>query len=104
MGISRKEALRMVGPGWERLINKLYEKLPKGGQVSDVKEKYGTLRFYVFNCDENYLDFISSVEDESAHICEQCGKSGNVAPVFGWYLCLCEECRQKRIEDRGLIK
>jgi len=100
MGISRKSALECVGPGWSRLINDLYDKKPKNCIVVQVKEKYGTLRFYADNIDENYLNLIVRAEEESAHICEQCGEPGEVEPLFGWYLCLCEKCHKERLLER----
>ena len=85
--------------GWFELIKELSEKLePHGIVATQVKEKYGGLRFYVGGiptdvADEMY-DYIDEAEDKSYEICEQCGQPGN-CNEGGWLTTLCDECREK---------
>jgi hypothetical protein len=90
--IKREHALGMVGKGWSKLINNLYNAKPKHTNVQQVKEKYGTLRFYVSSAPEWYFDLIDYYEEESSKICEQCGNPGKVRLDRYWYLTLCDEC------------
>ena len=65
-----------------------------GLAVQQVKEKFGTLRFYCSG-GETIYKFISLAERLSAVTCEDCGKQGT-ANNSGWISTLCEECRGER--------
>ena len=58
--------------------------------VTQVKEKYGTLRFYVMYASIEMYDLIERFEQESQYICEVCGDRGKVRNEGGWYTCLCD--------------
>ena len=60
--------------------------------VSQVKEKFGTLRFYMSNTTSEIQDLISQCEQSSAQACEQCGKPGTLRRTNGWFLTVCEKC------------
>lgn len=90
--ISRRVAKTCVGPGWSKLIDKLYDKISEDVVVVQVKEKFGGLRFYVYNATDDELDFIDFVESESLTICERCGKAGRLRADRNWVLTLCDEC------------
>ena len=66
--------------------------------ASQVKEKYGTLRFYM----TGYLDAmdkpIAEAEARSAKTCEECGKPGELR-YGGWIKCLCDEHADKEQEN-----
>lgn len=105
--ISREDALHSVGKGWSKLINNLYDAKPKRVKVVQVKEKYGTLRFYTSHSVEWFEDLIWYYENyKSAKICEQCGKEGKLRTDRNWILTLCDDCdnidkekRQKWIDE-----
>ena len=88
--ISREEAKECVGKGWSSLIDAIFDKLPEDAYISQVKEKYGGLRFYVDGVDIGVLDFISEMEEKSYEICEICGKPGKPREG-GWIRTLCDE-------------
>jgi len=90
--MDRQDALDSVGKGWASMINKLYDAKPKEVEVLQVKEKYGTLRFYIGTSPDWYLDLISYYEDQSSKICENCGKPGETREKRGWLSTTCEEC------------
>ena len=94
-GLKRKSALSSVGKGWSRLINNLYDAKPKNVQVTQVKEKWGFLHFYVSSAPEWYFDLINYYERESETICEQCGRPGKLRDDRHWILTLCDECNEK---------
>lgn len=58
--------------------------------AEQVKEKYGTLRFYVYGGDERIDGMIRMAEAMSAVTCEQCGKPGKFRGR-GWYYTACDE-------------
>jgi hypothetical protein len=100
------------GDGWEKIIRELAEKLTWLGvaKAVQVKEKFGTLCFYIHSSDEPN-DFskaegkirgelshnaISSAACQSAHTCEECGEFGRLlysnGSPYGWMKTLCKKC------------
>lgn len=74
------------------LERKKFRKVPEAcSQVvaSQVKEKYGTLRFYVYGGDEFIQGLISMAESISAVTCEHCGNSGKIRDG-AWIRTLCD--------------
>jgi len=87
-----------VGRGWHGLVKELIEDLIKFGwnrEVLQIKEKCGSLRFYVVDRQPKYLDRIEATMNHSEEICELCGRAGsNVKNARGWYSTRCEACRE----------
>ena len=99
------------GVGWYEIIDelcgnlhKLFTELELTGEdypaVEQVKEKYGTLRFYIdltrkMSSDdkEKVYQFIRNAEHRSSITCEKCGKPGEEAPG-SWIKILCGVCRK----------
>jgi len=83
-----------VGPGWIPILDRLAEDLIKMGWDRDlhqVKEKFGTLRFYVGAETDEMNKRINQAEDETAVTCEECGKPGTLHGK-GWVVTNCDEC------------
>jgi len=94
------------GDGWEPLIRELSARLeaeiaaiPADEQpnyrASQVKEKFGTLRFYLTSGTDIMYDMINAAENMSAETCEGCGKPGKVRSG-GWIVTNCDDCAAKR--------
>ena len=92
MNTTRENIKLMVGPGWSKLLDEVYDRLEKfpDSYVSQVKEKWGRLRIYVFGVDESTLDFIDEIEERSGTICEVCGEPGELRDG-GWIVCRCDK-------------
>lgn len=56
--------------------------------AEQVKEKFGTLRFYAFGGDEKTAGMIELTEALSGRTCEECGASGKLTKG-GWIRTLC---------------
>lgn len=94
------------GDGWEPLIRELSQGLeeeiqeyredcPDSGvwpKAVQVKEKFGTLRFYMTFKTPGMAALIRKAEDKSAVTCEVCGKPGEGRSQRSWIMTLCEEC------------
>ena len=66
-------------------------------QATQVKEKYGGLRFYT-NGHDDYVDgLIDMAERMSECTCEKCGDAGKPNDA-GWISTLCDKCRSKKNE------
>lgn len=86
------------GPGWYPLLaetNRKMKYLLPNYEIHQVKEKYGTLRFYWgAECESSILaeimyDIEYAAENKSASICETCGKYGKIR-YGGWIRTLCD--------------
>jgi hypothetical protein len=98
------------GDGWYHLIDTLARKLENEiGRIQEdqqedfyatqIKEKFGTLRFY-FSQETPYMrGAIAMAESMSSVICEYCGNPGEERGD-GWVLTLCESCHKEREENR----
>jgi hypothetical protein len=70
------------------------EKFPL--KVHQVKEKYGTLRFYTNWTSGKIREAIEQAEAKSALICEVCGSPGKIHKNKShWYTTLCDNCIPK---------
>lgn len=103
-----------VPDGWRKaFVEQMCEEikqalLEKGGEKSlheyeimQIKEKYGTLRWYDFNAPSKVQDIIDKYEDISADICIKCGESATVMTT-GWIRPYCDECA-KKLQHRNFI-
>jgi hypothetical protein len=63
--------------------------------ASQVKEKFGTLRFYMTSENEEMSKAIGEAERESARTCETCGAEG-MPRDMGWITVLCSKCLVER--------
>lgn len=87
-----------VGDGWYELLDealgKIQARVDQSGcsqVVADqIKEKFGTLRFYKSGGDEICREFITEAEGKSGKTCDTCGKPGSV--VRGsWIRVACQD-------------
>jgi len=67
-------------------------KLPKASQV---KEKFGSLRFYMTHGLEGMHELIEKAEDVSDGICDKCGSPGEIRSDGGWHRARCKKCWDK---------
>ena len=91
-----------IGYGWWPRIKKLCEDITEvlnhskcsGFMVDQVKEKFGGLRFYVSNDNDEIKSLIYEAESDCSKICETCGKEGSPdnTPSGRWIKTLCAEC------------
>ena len=90
--------------GWYWLIDNLCSKLQwdtdknnRDGEypqvvATQVKEKFGGLRFYVQSATREQYAVISFAESLSYEICEECGSTKNLGRTIGWIKVLCQDC------------
>jgi len=92
-----------TGDGWYALIDMLCSLLQwdidrnKHAQIEavQVKEKFGTLRFYVNGSDAKQDGIIDFAELLSGSICEECGSNKDVKQTTGWIYTRCSDCMKK---------
>ncbi len=110
-----------IGDGWYQIIDSLcgniqhyidwkQEQKEKYGRgdgchqvvVTQVKEKFGGLRFYYTGGDDEISGMVRMAESWAEHTCEECGKPGQMR-TGGWIRTLCDEHeaeRQSRYKER----
>lgn len=84
-----------ICPGWFKLVTDLMTDLLTlgwDGKVSQVKEKFGGLRFYLDESNKQIEDRISKAEDDSFNTCETCGDPGKSRTKNYWIKTLCNKC------------
>ncbi len=90
--------------GWYDLLDTLCTQLsvlPLGKPSADrrglravqVKEKFGTLRFYVDSASDTAFALLDFAEAMSAKTCERCGNRGRTRGQL-WVKTLCDVCAQ----------
>lgn len=99
------------GPGWYALIRSICEVAEKEcrrqralglnpefwPKAVQVKEKFGTLRFYCFGANDAISAAIDRAENLSGQTCETCGKPSSVGQsASGWMSSNCADCRARR--------
>lgn len=88
-----------VGPGWHPLLDRFAKNIDyqvsKGDMppvfISQVKEKFGTLRIYTQGGNELTSILEAFVEDLSGYYCEDCGKLATMGNKQGWFRTTCED-------------
>lgn len=105
------------GDGWFDLLDSLLSQfdshldrlqmqgVPKSQwpRVCQIKEKFGTLRFYLKNTEEltpDLMQAIETTETKSAEICDVCGNSGELRTA-GYLVVLCDSCFEA--PDEGIV-
>ena len=92
--------------GWYGLIipiveyindfNSKMESPDKYIKITQIKEKYGSLRFYTSFGTKELYEMIDKAEDDSYNICETCGSSEHVGHTLrGWEITCCKNCLEK---------
>ena len=85
-----------VGPGWSKIVQRLIRDLfilGWDGELHQIKEKFGGLRFYIGGGSDAIFRRIDAAEAESVRTCEACGEPGTTAGPGFWIRALCDSCR-----------
>ncbi len=95
-----------VDDGWGWLLDELCRELQFDTDnnnepqivATQVKEKFGGLRFYVNSATDGQYGAINLAEAMSMSICEQCGTTQDVSQTkTGWIKTLCVKCQKKEV-------
>jgi len=96
--------LERAGKKMEPLIQAWVDKNPEAEYrpcVSQIKEKYGTMRFYMTCGTDEMFQVASDAEAESEGVCEKCGKPGEIRSTSnswnGWLFTACDEHSEGKV-------
>jgi hypothetical protein len=73
-------------------------------EVTQIKEKYGTLRIYVSHGTKKLFELIDTAEEESALTCERCGSKKNIGRTVGYIETICHNCIKKECVDKDTYR
>ena len=99
------------GNGWFKIIDLLCEILQWDTdnnhypqiEATQVKEKFGGLRFYTNGENEQQSGAIEYACYLSQHTCEQCGSMEDVTQTEGWVVTMCKPCLKAYKKKRGYV-
>lgn len=74
-------------------------KMPR---IRQIKEKFGSLRFYIDSGDKRINHWIEFAEALSGRTCEECGAPGEMRNSTGWIHCLCDKHEEEYLERQRL--
>ena len=80
------------GEGWDELVEQLTHQIiarDPNIRIDQVKEKFGTLRYYVDRATPEVRALIDAAETASESVCERCGEPGTLRRR-GWMATLCD--------------
>lgn len=90
------------GDGWFDMLNRMSleveeysKKFDMPVEVYQVKEKFGTLRFYCNLSSPHLLYIIDKYERISRQTCLYCGAPSVIFTRRGWIHNMCEKCKEK---------
>ncbi len=95
--------LDAVPKGWKNIALNLCKELKKELEavgylhkyrISQIKEKYGYLRWYDFCCTKEGHDVIEKYCEQTKKVCINCGKSARWITT-GWIAPYCNDCIKK---------
>lgn len=96
-----------IGEGWHPLVEQLITDIIKmgwDGEIFQIKEKFGGLRFYIGSAISDVHDRIHKAEEDSYVICEDCGQPGTAGVDGGfWVRTLCKEHHEERRKKIAVI-
>jgi hypothetical protein len=83
-----------VGDGWEPIIRALSSQIEAYNntvpidhavEATQVKEKFGGLRFYTTSAPDSVYEYIRKAEEQADTTCETCGGPGTLRQGRWWY-------------------
>jgi len=105
------EEAQELYPGWYKIIQRLDKHLniifANGYKIDQIKEKFGTLRFY-WSAPEGaaHVDMkdarisVVNIEGESARTCMLCGEAARTRTDVSWHCTLCDDCFGKQYPNK----
>lgn len=99
--------LLSFGMGMIEEINQEYLKMNEEARndfrIIQIKEKYGSLRFYVSFATEKMYEIIDKYERISEKTCIRCGKPAKWIST-GWISPYCDECKNELEESKSVLR
>lgn len=85
-------------PGWKSLIEPLVDICNREGiDILQIKEKFGSLRFYVAGTSIELESVYHEAAAKSGKMCPMCGaENQEVKSRNGWWTSICDDCYKNR--------
>jgi hypothetical protein len=98
---------RQCGDGWNDLVQPLEDELSRlSGTIRQIREKFGPCAFTTLchpkSRESSGRHLLDASDKPSVHICETCGRPGELVCDDGLYLTACGACREAiRLRKNG---
>ena len=92
--LDKEDVLKQLPEAWHNIVSNLIDNLFEAGWDGDlhqVKEKFGGLRFYIGRGNDRVHDLIDEAENATTKICINCGKPA-IGTSEGWITYRCADC------------
>ena len=98
----RDEGKFIMPEVYSKRLDKLIPEREELPLVTQVKEKFGQLRYYTMGMPIEAEEWIKEAEELASRTCEVCGIEEDVTTeeVCGWINTLCPKCMRNEREDR----
>ena len=99
--VTKQEVVGDLPMPWHPIVSNLIDDLFElgwDGDIHQVKEKFGALRFYIGQGSDEIFDRIDEAEGQTRKVCINCGKDA-VGTSKGWVRYLCAKCLRKSNES-----
>lgn len=89
-----------VCPGWEQLIRDMLSEIASisdkrsAPEFTQIKEKFGTLRVYGYNINDDEQEILDRYTALSAETCMTCGAFGQMREKNRWLYVACDEHKE----------
>src|SRR5690606_25803707 len=83
-----EKVLEQVPTGWSSILTSGFEEMFKAGwdgEIRQIKEKFGSLRLYLQNSNEEIETIVRRMEEQTEDICCVCGEPAT-KHSSGWYM------------------
>lgn len=102
-----EDVTNQVGSGWKRLVENLVSDLfglGWDGQLYQIKEKFGGLRFYIGEGSDEIHEAIKAAEDLAYRTCETTGEPGEARSFGGWIKVASDGVYNKYLETQKNVQ
>jgi hypothetical protein len=99
------------GKGWYPLIQPVIDYIDDYNKdkddnnmirITQVREKYGSLRIYTNMYTPELQELIDKAEIESEKVCEFCGSRKHLGTTLEWYITICYDCMKDRVRRKEI--
>ena len=97
------------GKGWKPLYDRYFKWVEEYNkdksdeekvETTQIKEKFGRLTIYCSHYPNGLRELLNELENESATMCEECGKPCESRNKNYWIYTLCDDCYNELVERK----
>lgn len=94
-----------IPQGWQDHVRELIDEIAKIDdtiEVMQIKEKFGSLRFYILSGTDEIFDLIDEYERKTEEMCENDGYTAKTRKYGYWLKTLCDSCHKEYCNNNNI--